>query len=145
MAETLFTVLKKEHKEIKRLAQETEKDPQKYMQFAEELTTHVHAEEETFYMPFKNEEKLHEMILEGFEEHHVVDLVMKEMEKGQSGSDEWHAKFKVLTENLEHHIEEEEQKLFPAAEKLLGRTRAFELAEKYEKAEQSVMASAGRS
>lgn len=142
MAETLFTVLKKEHKEIKGLLKEAEKDPRKFSEFTDELNSHVQAEEQTFYTPMKDEKELHELILEGFEEHHVVDLIVKEMQSGAAGSEEWQAKLGVLRENLEHHIEEEEQQMFPKAEKVVGRTRAFEMAEEYQRAEQALVGSA---
>lgn len=142
MAETLFTVLRKEHKEIKSLLKEAEKDPRKFSEFTEELNGHVHAEERTLYTPMKNEKELRELILEGFEEHHVVDLIVGEMQGGAAGSEEWHAKLGVLRENLEHHIEEEEQQMFPKAEKVVGRAHAFEMAKEYERVHQTLVGSA---
>ena len=47
-------------------------------------------------------------MLEGFEEHHVADVIVKELENVSPGDEQWAAKFKVLKENIEHHIEEEE-------------------------------------
>lgn len=145
MAEDVFDVLKKEHKEIKRLLGEAEKDPRRFSEFSEEVDRHVHAEEQVLYMPYKDEQKLHEMILEGFEEHHVVSTIIKEMDGETAGSDEWAAKLTVMSENLEHHIDEEEKELFPAAEKLVGRDRAMEMARQYSSAEQELVGSAGRS
>lgn len=144
MAQDLFEVLKREHKEVKRLLGVAEKDPRRFSEFAEELDRHVHAEERVFYTPLKGERTLHEMILEGFEEHHVVNSIIKEMSRKTTGSDEWTAKFKVMTENLGHHIEEEEEKLFPAARKVLDRDRQVEMADQYSRAEE-LIGSAGRS
>lgn len=145
MPETVFDVLKREHKEIKKLFQKAEKDPREYAQFAEELETHVSAEEQTVYKPLEKEKQVHEMVLEGFEGHHVVSLIMQEMESQIAGSEEWRAKFKVMSENLEHHIEEEEKQLFPAAEKAIGRERAVEMAEQYQSAERELVGAMGRS
>ncbi|MHB8762254.1 MAG: hemerythrin domain-containing protein [Coriobacteriia bacterium] len=143
MAETLFDVLKSEHKEITRLRDKAEKDPRRFAEFAEELNTHVHAEEKVFYTPLKDSAPVHEMVLEGFAEHHVVDLIITDMDRDPAGSDEWQAKFKVMSENLDHHIQEEEKELFPAAEKVLGRQRAVELSREYSHAEE-LITSAGR-
>ncbi|MRR11747.1 hemerythrin domain-containing protein [bacterium] len=145
MRETVFDVLKREHKEIKQLLQKAEKDPREYARFAEELETHVSAEERTVYSPLKQEKQVHEMVLEGFEEHHVVHLIMQEMESQTAGSEEWEAKLKVMSENLEHHIEEEEKQLFPAAEKAIGREHAVEMAEQYQSAERELVGATGRS
>lgn len=139
MPETVFSVLKKEHKEIKALLKKAEKDPGQFQAFTEELTTHVRAEEQTVYKPLMKEQAVHEMILEGLEEHHVVNLVVKEMQKSKAGDEVWKAKFKVMTENLEHHIEEEEQQMFPAAEKAIGREKAVQMAEQYSKAEKQLV------
>lgn len=144
MAETVFDVLKKEHKEIKQLMQKAEKDPGQFSAFSEELNKHVQAEEQVVYQTLKDEKSVHEMILEGFEEHHVVDLIMREMKSGTEGNEKWQAKFKVMSENLEHHIEEEEQQMFPSAEKAIGRERATEMAKEYESAEKQLVGS-GRS
>ena len=145
MPETVFDVLRKEHKEIKQLLQKAQRDPRQFSAFAEELNTHVAAEEQTVYTPLKSEKAVHELILEGFAEHHVVNLIMQEIEGETAGSEEWQAKFKVMSENLEHHIEEEEKEMFPAAEKAIGRERSMEMAARFESAEHELVGSAGRS
>ena len=53
-------------------------------------------------------------MLEGYEEHHVVDLLMGELERLRR-DETWGAKAKVMKENIEHHIEEEEGEMFKAA------------------------------
>lgn len=145
MAEMVFTTLKREHKEIRGLMQKAEKDPARFAEFTTALSGHTHAEEKTLYKQLENEKQMREMILEGYEEHHVVELVVQEMQKQQAGGEQWQAKFKVMQENLEHHIEEEESDMFPAAEKVMGRSRAMEMAEEYERAEAALVGSAGRS
>ena len=47
---------------------------------------------------------------------------MGEMRKLDPGNDEYQAKFQVLMENVEHHIEEEEGEMFPMASERLGDT-----------------------
>jgi hypothetical protein len=50
----------------------------------------------------------------------VVTTLMDEL-KGLDPKDErYDAKFTVLMENVEHHIEEEEEEMFPEAEEVLG-------------------------
>ena len=61
-----------------------------------------------------------EMIAEAFEEHHVVKMLMDELEQMGSISQQFEAKMTVLQENVEHHVEEEEGELFPDAKKRLG-------------------------
>jgi hemerythrin-like domain-containing protein len=62
-----------------------------------------------------------DIVLEGYQEHHVADLLVKELHQLARDNEQWGAKFKVLKESLEHHIEEEESQMFPAARQVLTR------------------------
>ena len=59
--------------------------------------------------------KAKDIVLEGYEEHHVVDEIMGELEATDVTDETWGAKFKVMKENIEHHIEEEEGEMFKQA------------------------------
>ena len=80
-----------------------------------ELEVHTSIEEQTFY-PRVHElsEEIAEVVDEGIEEHHVVDVLMEEINALSPGDDEWKAKMTVLIENVEHHADEEESELFPS-------------------------------
>jgi hemerythrin superfamily protein len=87
-----------------------------------EITVHSMLEEELFYPAVKEQtdEDGGDLVAESIEEHHVVAILIEEL-KGLDPRDErFDAKFTVLMENVEHHIEEEEGELFPEAEKVLG-------------------------
>ena len=75
------------------------------------------------YPALKAHPRARELALEGYEEHHVVDLVLEELDATLVGDEKWAARFKVAKENVEHHIEEEEETMFPATK------RAFERAD----------------
>ena len=80
-----------------------------------ELTIHEIIEEEIFYPELKAHPKAKDVVLEGFEEHHVVDTLMKELEELDVTDESWGAKAVVMKENIEHHIEEEEGEMFRKA------------------------------
>lgn len=84
-----------------------------------ELEVHSQIEEEIFYPALRRQEDTDEAMLdEADEEHHVVALLIEELRDMRPGSGRYDAKFKVLSENVKHHIDEEESELFPrAAEK----------------------------
>jgi hemerythrin-like domain-containing protein len=87
-----------------------------------ELEVHTTLEEEFFYPAMKRntDQDGKDLVAEAIEEHHVVATLMEEL-KGLDPKDErYDAKFKVLMENVEHHIEEEEGEMFPEAEEMLG-------------------------
>ncbi|MFB3765500.1 MAG: hemerythrin domain-containing protein [Methanotrichaceae archaeon] len=75
------------------------------------LCGHMHAEETVVYPVLKEFKK--EDILEGIEEHNVAKILIEQMDDAPR-NDVWAAKLKVLTESIEHHIEEEEEKILPA-------------------------------
>jgi len=80
-----------------------------------EMMIHERIEEEIFYPALQSHPKAKEIVLEGFEEHHVVDEIMGELEATDVTDEAWGAKFKVMKENIEHHIEEEEGEMFKQA------------------------------
>jgi hemerythrin-like domain-containing protein len=102
---------------------------------AAHLTVHTALEEELFYPAVKDEvgtKKADAMILEAYEEHHVVKLVLAELPKIHPNADTFEAKMTVLKELVEHHVEEEEDEMFPMAEKRFGPERSRELAREME-------------
>jgi hemerythrin-like domain-containing protein len=66
-------------------------------------------------------------VLEGYQEHHVADLIVKELHGLAKDDERWGAKFKVLKENIEHHIEEEEGQMFRTARGVMSREELQEL------------------
>lgn len=92
-----------------------------------ELTVHEAIEEEIFYPVLREHPKAKDIVLEGYEEHHAVDLLMAELEAVPVDSETWGAKFNVITENIKHHIEEEEGDMFIKARDILSRSELLSL------------------
>ena len=119
-------LLKDDHQKVKKLFREYEAagEGKKHgivEQVFHELEVHTTLEEEIFYpaVKAKADEKGQELVAESLQEHHVVDVLMKEMKRLDPEKPEYEAKFTVLMENVEHHAEEEEKEMFPDAEKKL--------------------------
>lgn len=124
----VIKLLKQDHREVKKMLDELEDTTERattkrkdvFARVQSELRLHELVEEEIVYPAFREKSKLKDIVLEGYEEHHVVDLIMNEV-AGEPVTDEtWGAKLKVMKENVEHHIEEEEGKMFPQARKLFS-------------------------
>src|SRR5688572_13300694 len=99
-------------KELFRRFEETEIFNEKqeiFRQVAAELKVHTKLEEEVFYPEARRAVDDEELFDESIQEHHVVDLLIAELEDmnpvDESGQKEFEAKFKVLSENVEHHID----------------------------------------
>lgn len=80
-----------------------------------ELDVHTRIEEDHVY-PWASalSEEMKELVEEGLEEHHVVDVLAEEIRQLDPSDEAWTAKLTVLVENVQHHAEEEEKELFPA-------------------------------
>ena len=111
-------------------------------QIDKELKVHTQIEEEIFYPAYheaarkKDDQKLY---YEALEEHHVVDLVLPEMNDGKS-NEELKAKAKVLKELVEHHADEEETDMFPRAKKLLSKDELRALGAQMQLRKETLMA-----
>ena len=97
-----------------------------------ELVAHERMEEEVFYPPLRENKKTHDIVLEGYEEHHVADLILDELLDMPVDAEMWQAKAKVLKENIEHHIEEEEGEMFKKARKVLSEEQLEQLGARME-------------
>jgi hemerythrin-like domain-containing protein len=87
------------------------------------LSAHEDLEETFFYPPLKKEAAAKELILEAYQEHHVMDVLIEEISALKPSDEAWAPKIKVLQENTEHHIEEEEGELFPKVRKIWDAAR----------------------
>lgn len=99
----------------------------------EELEVHTTIEEERFYPAVHDlSEEIGEVVDEGIEEHHVVEVLMGEIAALDPSSDEWKAKMTVLIENVKHHAEEEEKEMFPKVRSASDGSNLETLAEQLE-------------
>jgi hemerythrin superfamily protein len=106
-----------------------------------ELEVHTTLEEELFYPAMKRntDQDGKDLVAEAIEEHHVVTTLMEELQGLDPKDERYDAKFKVLMENVEHHIEEEGE-MFPEAEEVLGE-RLERLGTQMQERKQQLMAS----
>jgi hemerythrin-like domain-containing protein len=133
-----LTMLKEDHDKVKKMLADGESTTERgvktrtelFARLKEELEIHERIEEEVLYPALKAHPKARELALEGYEEHHVVDNILAELEQTAPDDEEWGAKFKVAKENLEHHIDEEENEMFPAARKAFSRDELQQMGER---------------
>jgi hypothetical protein len=93
-----------------------------------ELTVHELVEERVLYPALQAHPEARDIVLEGFQEHHVADLIVSELQQVAKDDERWGAKFKVLKENIEHHIQEEEGEMFRTARGIFSREELQALA-----------------
>jgi iron-sulfur cluster repair protein YtfE (RIC family) len=89
-------------------------------QIRAELMAHERMEADVFYAALRSGgAKAREIVLDGLEEHHVIDVILDELREVPEEADHWQAKLMVLKENLEQHIRKEEDHVFPRAKAAL--------------------------
>lgn len=88
-----------------------------------ELEVHTQIEETIFYPALKKADETRDLTLEAYEEHKVVKDLLAELAAAKP-NDQWDAKFMVLKENVEHHVDEEEGDLFKQAKNVLSDEQA---------------------
>ena len=127
-------LLKNDHQEASSLMEQIEladkgdrSAKELFTQLKQALTLHTQVEEQVFYPALKSFEETKDMVPEALEEHQEVDDLLAEMAALSPGNDEFMDKFTELRDAVEHHVEEEENEMFPKAEKALGESRLQEM------------------
>jgi hemerythrin-like domain-containing protein len=142
-----MSLLKEDHRKVKKILAELESTTDRGVKTREELFTkvkqelviHEAIEEEIFYPALKEHPKTKDIALEAYEEHHVVDTVMAEIEGVAYDDEKWGAKFTVMKENLEHHIEEEEGEMFKQAKQVFDQDELTQLGESMKARKEDLM------
>jgi hemerythrin superfamily protein len=133
-------LLKRQHREVKGLFRSVEGSKGARVRrrllerIGQALKIHTAIEEKIFYPAVREigTDKAEDLVLESLEEHHVVDLVLAELPRVDPSDERFEAKMTVLKELVEHHAEEEEEEMFPMAERKLGDDQLRELGQQME-------------
>jgi hemerythrin superfamily protein len=133
-------LLKGQHREVKGLFKSVEgskgaRERRRLLErIGQALKIHTAIEEKIFYPAVREigTGKAEDLVLESLEEHHVVDLVLAELPRVDPSDERFEAKMTVLKELVEHHAEEEEEEMFPVAERKLGEDQLRELGQQME-------------
>jgi hypothetical protein len=133
-----IAMLKADHDKVKELLTELESTTERGVKrrtgllttIKEELTVHEVIEEEVFYPALKAHPKAKDIVLEAYEEHHVVDVLMGELSALDVSDETWGAKALVMKENIEHHIQEEEGEMFRQARRVFDAAELRELGDR---------------
>lgn len=135
----IYEALRQDHEEVRsifeklmesssRAAKTREKE---FQRLQKELVPHEHAEEKVFYPALLNGE-FREDTLQALEEHHAADVMITELKQLSMDDERWNAKLAVLRDMVEHHIEEEEGKIFDDAGDVLSEDQADELGRQFD-------------
>ena len=133
-------LLEDDHKTVKKLLEDLDSTTERgvktrqelFSKIKKEMEVHEAIEEEIFYPALKEHPKAKEIVLEGYEEHNVVDSLMSQLDEVPFDDETWGAKLTVMKENIEHHIEEEEDEMFRKARSVFDKAELEELGDRME-------------
>lgn len=115
-------LLEKQHRKVEGLFEKIESgkgDKRALVQeLAQNLVAHMVIEQEIFYPAVKQVKE--DLVLESFEEHAIARFALVRLVKTEADDVSFSARVTALKEIIEHHVEEEEEELFPQVEKAMG-------------------------
>jgi hypothetical protein len=123
-----IALLKADHRKVEGLFEQFESAKGKGQkeklarQICTELTIHTIIEEEIFYPACKGKAE-DDLLNESYVEHDAAKVLIAEIEKGGPDEEFYDAKVKVLSEEIQHHVKEEEK----PAEGLFAQARKADL------------------
>lgn len=135
-------LLEQQHDEVKELFKKIEKAEGEragklFAEIRDRLMLHEELEETHLYPQLKEDDKAGELVLESYQEHHVLDLLIEELNQLAPDAEAFEPKVTVLQENTEHHIEEEEKELFPMVRKMWDPKKREDVGRKMEELKRS--------
>jgi hemerythrin superfamily protein len=111
-----IALLKADHRKVEGLFEQFEnasgdgKKQKIALEICLELTVHAQIEEEIFYPACEGKVE-EDLLKEAYVEHDGAKVLIAEIEAGGPDDDYYDAKVKVLSEQIEHHVKEEEQRM----------------------------------
>jgi hemerythrin superfamily protein len=133
-------LLTRDHDEALQLARKIEDcdDPAQagalFGQLREAVMRHARAEERVVYPMLEDsgDDEAADFAREGAVEHELVDLLFERMMRMRTASDNWKARACVVRELLEHHVEEEQEEMYPKLAELFDDEENARMAERFE-------------
>jgi len=140
-------LLESQHREVEKLFEKFEAAGDKARktreslcrQISDKLAVHAEIEEKLFYPESRNEDT-EELLRESVEEHLAVKRILADLMETEVADEQFDARMKVLKEQVEHHVEEEEGELFPKVRKALTEDELSDLGSRMEELAEEVLA-----
>ncbi|HYX44170.1 MAG TPA: hemerythrin domain-containing protein [Acidimicrobiales bacterium] len=141
-----IALLRQDHRDVERLFKQFEKaGPRAHKtrrnvvdKVIKELSVHAVIEEQVFYPAVREAvEETEDTVLESLEEHHIVKWTLSELDGMDPEAERFVPKMTVLMESVRHHVEEEEDELFPKVREAMSRKQLAELGEAMEEAKKT--------
>ena len=135
---TIYEKLKSDHDKHRDLlaklaetAGDSEERRTLWKTFYYDVGAHAAAEEEAFYSPLMAESDGQAEGRHSVAEHKELDDMLQELNEMDMSSPGWLTRFKTMKDRYEHHIEEEEDDIFPVAKDVIGADKSGKIAAEF--------------
>ncbi len=116
----IITALVDHHQTLRELYAASENDPAQFAEFTRHLVVHHTMEEKYFYDLLQMIADARHDALEAVNEHHIIELIIKDAEGFPHEHENFPIKIEGLGEYTTHHLDEEEAEIFPLARTLFA-------------------------
>lgn len=143
MANQLFELLKNDHQEVKQVMQKiAQGSPQQcetlFVELNDLASTHMQLEEKLFYPKLQKDQECKQLMQDAIQEHQEAKDGLKKLERMDVDSSDWMPTFKQLQQGILHHVQDEETKVFPKAEQVLGVQQCNEIAGQFQQQKEAM-------
>jgi len=141
----IYSYLKKDHRKVSDLmeqllaARSTARREQIFDEINEELTLHADTERATFYAALENEEETEEKIEEAEDDHDEITEYLETLSATPVENAKWLEMFGEFKHAVEHHVKDEEERIFEKARQVLDDDEAEQLAWDMESLKERIM------
>jgi len=134
----VLELIKNDHSMVDKMFQEIEESIKNndeeealaiFQDLKNSLLLHARSEAAAVYDRLLSHEKVKSFAFEGEEEHGLIEELLAKLDETKAVDDSWQGAFTVLKEIVDHHVEEEENELFPKMKKLFSKTQLENMAE----------------
>jgi hemerythrin superfamily protein len=140
----IYTKLKNDHESVAHVLQRllemktgaTNTGPRQrlFSELKHSLIQHSEAENEVFYAPLREHSDTRDLIRDGQAEHQRIESLLNELDGIEKDDAQWGAQLHTLKGIIEHHVHEEEEKVFPKARNIFTAQQAKELGQQFAQA-----------
>ncbi len=133
----ILSLIEEDHREVEQLFEEFDSAKGRrlqtlFNQIYMEMTLHAHAEELSFYPAMREYEETAKFIEEAEQEHNSVKILLEQMHSLKPGDAEFKTKMSHLKESMLHHIEEEEEEIFPVVTDCMDEAELEKLGQEFQ-------------
>lgn len=135
MAQQLFDLLKRDHRQVEKWMTQIEDGPESqreelFTTLQDALEKHMQMEEKHFYPQVKKIKELKDLATDAIEEHEQAKNFLSQLEDMDLDDEEWLTTFSEMRQGILHHVQDEEKKIFPGCTQHMDAKLLQEIGEK---------------